>query len=122
LPGERKKKHASTRLLSEFSGISRQLVEQHLGFLQDRRVEAFSEPAVDRGQQIAGVGALTLVLGRDSRPMRGDREEKALSEYQVYVAEHYASKDFLSDLKREITDSIRDLGRPIESISHPDRD
>jgi hypothetical protein len=36
--------------------------------------------------------------------------------YKLYVAEHHASKHFLSDLKREITESIRDLGRRIE---HP---
>ena len=35
------------------------------------------------------------------------------------VAEHYASKDFLSDLKREITESIRDLGRRIDHVFHP---
>jgi hypothetical protein len=54
--------------------------------------------------------------------MRGHREERPLSEYQVYVAEHYASKDFLSDLKREITDSIRDLGRRIDHVFHLDQD
>ena len=30
------------------------------------------------------------------------------SEYKLYVAEHYASQEFLSDLKREITDPLRD--------------
>jgi hypothetical protein len=49
-------------------------------------------------------------------------QEKALSGYQVYVAEHYASKDFLSDLKREITESIRDSGRHIDHVFHPDQD
>jgi hypothetical protein len=50
------------------------------------------------------------------------KQEQARSEYQVYVAEHYASKEFLSDLKREITESIRDLGRRIDHVFHSDRD
>jgi len=40
----------------------------------------------------------------------------------VYVAEHYASKDFVLDLKREITASIRALGRRIDHVFHPERD
>ena len=43
------------------SGISRQLVEQRFGVLQDRCVEAFGEPAVDRREEGTGVGALALV-------------------------------------------------------------
>jgi hypothetical protein len=38
------------------------------------------------------------------------------------VDEYYASKDFLSDLKREITESILDLGRHIDHVFHPDQD
>ena len=49
-------------------------------------------------------------------------QEKSLTEYKLYVAEHSASKDCLSDLTREITDSIRDLGRRIDRVFHPDRD
>jgi hypothetical protein len=49
-------------------------------------------------------------------------QEKSLTEYKLYVAEHYASKDFLLDLKREITESIRDLGRRIDHVFHPQRD
>jgi hypothetical protein len=30
-------------------------------------------------------------------------------------------EEFLSDLKREITDSTRDLGRRIDHVFHPDR-
>src|SRR5215467_3749590 len=40
---------------------SRQLIEQRLGILQDRRAEAFGEPAVDRGEQVTGLGAFALV-------------------------------------------------------------
>ena len=37
-------------------------------------------------------------------------------EYKLYVAERYASNEYLSETKREILDSIRDLARRIE---HP---
>src|SRR5215467_12147055 len=40
---------------------SRQLVEQRLGILEDRRVEAFGEPAVDWREEITGFGALALI-------------------------------------------------------------
>jgi hypothetical protein len=46
-------------------------------------------------------------------------KKRSLTEYKLYVAEHYASKDFLLDLKREITASIRDLGRRIDTCSIP---
>jgi hypothetical protein len=48
--------------------------------------------------------------------LRVGKEEKELSEYKLYVAERYASKEYLSETKREILDSIRDLARRIE---HP---
>ena len=41
------------------SGV--QLVEQRLRLLQIERVEAFSEPAVDRSEKIAGLIRLTLI-------------------------------------------------------------
>jgi hypothetical protein len=37
-------------------------------------------------------------------------------ENKLYLAERYASKDILSETKREILESIRDLARRIE---HP---
>ena len=43
------------------SEISRQLVEQRFGLLQDRSVEAFGEPAVNWREESTGVGALALV-------------------------------------------------------------
>ena len=48
--------------------------------------------------------------------LRVGKQEKDLSEYKLYVAERYASKEYLSETKREILDSIRDLARRIE---HP---
>ena len=44
-------------------------------------------------------------------------QEKALIEYKLYVAERYASKEFLAETKREILDSIRDLGRRMDQHS-----
>jgi hypothetical protein len=44
---------------SRLSGV--QLVEQRLGLLQIARVEAFSEPAVDRSEKIAGFIPLPLI-------------------------------------------------------------
>jgi hypothetical protein len=55
----------------------------------------------------AGLSALQLRVGK---------QEKDLSEYKLYVAERYASKEYLSETKREILDSIRELARRIE---HP---
>ena len=46
-------------------------------------------------------------------------QEKSLSDFKLYVAEHYASREFLNDLKRKITDSLRDLGRRIDHVLHP---
>jgi hypothetical protein len=53
-------------LLPRYDLTSRQLVEQRLGVLQDRRVETFGEPAVDEGEEIPGFRALArrwLYLG-----------------------------------------------------------
>jgi hypothetical protein len=44
------------------------------------------------------------------------KQEKELTDYKLYVAERYASKEYLSETKREILESIRDLARRIE---HP---
>jgi hypothetical protein len=55
----------------------------------------------------AYVKALQLHLGK---------QEKDLSEYKLYVAERYASKEYLSETKREILDLIRD---PALRIEHP---
>ena len=40
---------------------SRQLVQQRLGLLQHRRVEAFGEPVVDRREKVTSFGALALI-------------------------------------------------------------
>jgi hypothetical protein len=50
------------------------------------------------------------------RYTRIGKQERDLVEYKLYVAERYASKEYLSETKREILDSIRDLARRIE---HP---
>src|SRR5215472_15748384 len=55
---------------------SRQLVEQRLGILQDRRVETFGEPAVDWREQITGFGAFALVTPKAAKAGVGAQLEK----------------------------------------------
>jgi hypothetical protein len=40
---------------------SHQLVQQRLGVSQDRRVETFGEPTVDRGEKIVGLLPFALI-------------------------------------------------------------
>jgi hypothetical protein len=48
--------------------------------------------------------------------VRIGKHERELVNYKLYVAERYASKEYLSETKREILESIRDVARRIE---HP---
>jgi hypothetical protein len=41
--------------------VSPKLTEQQFGLFENRPVEAFGEPAVDRCEQIPGFGALALI-------------------------------------------------------------
>lgn len=72
------------------------------------------------------VFGIVLMLGGavaayvENRQGRIGKQEKELGDYKLYVTAHYASKEFLSDLKREITDSIRDHGRRIDHVFHSD--
>jgi len=47
--------------LDHSTGSRRQVVEQRLGLFQIERVEPFSEPAVNRSQQITCRGAFALI-------------------------------------------------------------
>jgi hypothetical protein len=72
------------------------------------------------------LGIVFMLRGAVAAYVKGLRSrvgkmEKSLGDYKLYVAEHYASKEFLSDLKRKITESIRDLGRRIDHVFYPDR-
>jgi hypothetical protein len=50
---------------------SPQLVEQPLRFFQIGGVEAFGEPTIDRRDQLAGFGAVTLVVAQPGTAHRG---------------------------------------------------
>ena len=68
-----------------------------------------------------GLGIIFMLGGGVTayvRALQGriSKQEAALVEYKFYVAERYASKEYLSETKREILESIRDLARRIE---HP---
>jgi hypothetical protein len=78
---------------------------------------------VDSGVQTLYYGlAIIFMLGGvvaayvEALQLRIGKQETALVEYKLYVAERYASKDILSETKREILESICDLARRIE---HP---
>ena len=45
-------------------------------------------------------------MAADGTTRRVGKQEKELSEYKLYVAERYPSKEYLSETKREILESI----------------
>jgi hypothetical protein len=70
--------------------------------------------------ELAGEGAGRFFLCARCRAQvlvcrRCDRGQTYCSEYKLYVAERYASKEYLTETKREILDSIRDFA----GIKHP---
>src|SRR5580704_16060114 len=48
-----------------------QLLQHRLGLFQVERVEAFSEPAVDRREDVVGLGAPTLITPEPREACRG---------------------------------------------------
>src|SRR5262249_59224908 len=56
---------------SGFKGPSRKSRKQGLGFLEVARIEAFGEPRVHWGEQIARRGALALLLPEARQARRG---------------------------------------------------
>ena len=58
-------------------GRSHQLLEQRLGVDEVARVEAFGEPAVDRGEEVARFGALALIAPEAREARRGAQLERA---------------------------------------------
>ena len=47
--------------------MSAQIVEQAFGLLQNRRIETFGEPPIDRSEQIARFAALALIAPEPGR-------------------------------------------------------
>src|SRR5215831_2288167 len=56
--------------------LSPQLFQQRLGLLQVSGVEALGEPAIDRGQQLAGLGTLALLLPEATQAHGGPQLER----------------------------------------------
>ena len=50
------------------------------------------------------------------------KQEKELSDYQLYVAEQYVSKEYMNESERRILDSIQDLARRIDNVLHVNGD
>jgi hypothetical protein len=48
-----------------------ELLQHRLGLLQNRRVESFGEPPVDRRQEFAGFGAVALIPPQASEATSG---------------------------------------------------
>jgi hypothetical protein len=53
---------------------------------------------------------------------RVGKQEQALTEYKLEVAQHYVSKEYMAESERRILDSIRDLARRIDQVFHIDRE
>ena len=53
---------------------------------------------------------------------RISKQEKELSDYKLYVAEQYVSKEYMNASERRILDSIRDLARRIDNVLHINRE
>jgi hypothetical protein len=49
------------------------------------------------------------------------KQEQALVEYKLEVAQHYVSKEYMAESERRILDSIRHLARRIDHVFHIDR-
>ena len=61
-----------------------QLVEQCLGILQVRGVEAFGEPVVDRGEKIVGLVSLAVVCPQAGEAGRGAELQRS----RLFVASY----------------------------------
>ena len=53
---------------------------------------------------------------------RISKQEKELSDYKLYVAEQYVSKEYMNESERRILVSIRDLARRIDNVLHINRE
>ena len=63
-------------------------MEQGLGLLQIRRIEAFGEPAVDRSEKIAGLIPFALIRKSPDHPQTYDpsASSKALASFKSTVS------------------------------------
>jgi hypothetical protein len=53
---------------------------------------------------------------------RVGKQEQALTEYKLEVAQHYVSKEYMAESERRILDSIRDLAHRIDHLFYIDRE
>jgi len=91
--------------------------ESYAPITEEGRADSARRPEDRTRARLANLGWASPSVRSSLNIRQGHRigkHENELSEYKLYVAERYASKEYLSETKREFLDSIRDLARPME--------
>jgi hypothetical protein len=92
------------------------MIEEQMGGLASSVMAIYYGLAI-----IFMLGGAVAAYVRNLQRRIGD-QEKSLGEFRLHVAETDASKEFMAELKREITEAVRELGRRIDHVFHTDRD